>query len=333
MYTWGFRHLNREQWQFIGTIPISKAKDGRWHGLNLTYYGLFNATACTLGMVMVYVLLASVSFPLATINWIMAVTLAPCIPAAKLVARWVEKKPHTFSIGGATFVGLIATPWLMVLLDAVFKWYGAETFPVLPPLAAIAIAYCFGEGSGRLACISFGCCYGRPIEDLPPRLKRLLSPLSTSYHGATKKIIYASNIGSNRVVAIQAITAVLYTVIGLTATLLFLQGHASTALLLSVSVTQLWRFLSEFLRADFRGGGRISAYQIMALISIAYIAAATLILPNAAVPADIVHGLHLLWHPAIILACQLLWIGIFLYMGRSQVTGAHICFHVRQDRI
>jgi hypothetical protein len=40
-----------------------------------------------------------------------------------------------------------------------------------------------------------------------------------------------------------------------------------------------------------------------------------------------------MWNPSIILSCQILWIGIFLYMGRSQVIGSRISFHVRQDRI
>lgn len=49
--------------------------------------------------------------------------------------------------------------------------------------------------------------------------------------------------------------------------------------------------------------------------------------------ADIIEGLHLVWNPSIIPLCQILWIGIFLYMGRSQVTGSRITFHVRKDRI
>jgi hypothetical protein len=48
---------------------------------------------------------------------------------------------------------------------------------------------------------------------------------------------------------------------------------------------------------------------------------------------DLSIGLRLFWSPGIILVCQLLWIGIFLFMGRSQVTGARISFHVRKDRI
>jgi hypothetical protein len=35
LYTWGFRHLSEERWQFIGTIPLAKDRDGQWRGLNL----------------------------------------------------------------------------------------------------------------------------------------------------------------------------------------------------------------------------------------------------------------------------------------------------------
>jgi hypothetical protein len=56
LYAWGFRHLSREGCQFIGTIPILKGDNGQWHGLNLTYYGFFNACACTLAVGVVYLL-------------------------------------------------------------------------------------------------------------------------------------------------------------------------------------------------------------------------------------------------------------------------------------
>jgi hypothetical protein len=48
---------------------------------------------------------------------------------------------------------------------------------------------------------------------------------------------------------------------------------------------------------------------------------------------DLSQGLRILWNPGIILTCQLLWIGIFLYQGRSSVTAARITFFVRSDRI
>jgi hypothetical protein len=38
--------------------------------------------------------------------------------------------------------------------------------PIVPALAAVMIAYTFGEALGRLACISFGCCYGVSISKL-----------------------------------------------------------------------------------------------------------------------------------------------------------------------
>ena len=333
LYAWGFRHLGRERWQFIGTVPVLRDRDGHWQGLNLTYYGLFNANACTLAVVIVYVLLTASGLDLAAVHMVLGATLLFCVPAAKLVARWVEKKAHTFSIGGAVFVGLVLAPWLTAGLSRVLAHWQMAPIPVLPVMAAIAIAYALGEGSGRLACISFGCCYGRPLDQLPVGLRRWLTPLSMVFQGTTKKIAYADNLHDHPVVAIQAITAVLYSLLGLVGILLFLHGHVPAAYLTAVIGTQLWRFASEFLRADYRGGGRISAYQVMALTAVLYAVGVDLLCDAPPMAAHISQGLRLLWNPAIILLCQFIWIGIFLYMGRSQVTGARISFHVRKDRI
>jgi hypothetical protein len=64
-----------------------------------------------------------------------------------------------------------------------------------------------------------------------------------------------------------------------------------------------------------------------------YAIGAVLLLDAPDLATQVSRGLHLLWNPGVILSCQILWIGIFLYMGRSQVTGTHISFHVRIDRI
>jgi hypothetical protein len=53
---------------------------------------------------------------------------------------------------------------------------------------------------------------------------------------------------------------------------------------------------------------------------------------SSAVP-DIVEGLTNLWHPATILFLQAVWLIIFLYTGRSYVTGSTISFHIHQKRI
>lgn len=67
--------------------------------------------------------------------------------------------------------------------------------------------------------------------------------------------------------------------------------------------------------------------------AVLYAVVVSLLCDDPPMAAQISQGLRLLWNPAIILLCQFIWIGIFLYMGRSQVTGARISFHVRKDRI
>jgi hypothetical protein len=121
--------------------------------------------------------------------------------------------------------------------------------------------------------------------------------------------------------------------VGVIGILIFLEGNSHIAYLLCACVTQIWRFLSEFLRADYRSGGDISAYQKMALFATGYAVWVSTAIPETTYAADIIEGLHLMWNPSIILLCQVIWIGIFLFMGRSQVTGSRISFHVRKDRI
>ena len=84
------------------------------------------------------------------------------------------------------------------------------------------------------------------LNRLPALLGRLLAPFSVVYRGNTKKIAYAGQLNDQPVVAVQAITAVLYTVLGLSSLLLFFQGRMAAAYLLAVGGTQVWRFLSEF---------------------------------------------------------------------------------------
>jgi hypothetical protein len=75
-----------------------------------------------------------------------------------------------------------------------------------------------------------------------------------------KKISYASGLEGKQVIPIQALTCLLYVGVGLIATLLFLKGNYDVAFVSSMAVTQGWRILSEVLRADYRGNGKITAY-------------------------------------------------------------------------
>jgi hypothetical protein len=72
----------------------------------------------------------------------------------------------------------------------------------------------------------------------------------------------------------------------------------------------------------------------MGMIGIAYAIGVAFFLAHepSALP-DLSAGLKSLWSPALILFLQGIWMIIFLYTGRSTVTGATLRFHVHQDRI
>ncbi|MBN1932269.1 MAG: prolipoprotein diacylglyceryl transferase [Desulfobacterales bacterium] len=333
LYFWGFKHLPHERWQILGTIPIRKEENGQWQGLNLTYYGLINACAVTFALFITFLLLTAVGLPLKTIAFTVCGILILCVPSAKWIARLVEKKKHTFTIGGASFCGLVGAPLLLLILQPIFSYWGGVYLPVLPFVTAMAIGYAFGEGSGRLACLSFGCCYGKPIDTLPPKFQRWASYFSVVFQGETKKAAYADGLNGCRILAIQAVTSVIYSIIGLVGIYLFLHGHYKSAYLSCIFVTQIWRILSEFVRADFRGSKNISIYQYLSGIVVLSALIYSVILPEMPLPADLSQGLRNLWHPELIVLFQFLWVFIFLFTGRSEITAARISFFVRSDRI
>lgn len=330
----GIRILPGEKWQFLATIPRRKNNDGSWTGLNLTYYGAITACSYVLSVVIFYFLANSQQLSIKVIDRIIVLLLAICMPAAKFIALLVEKKKHTFSVGGASFAGIIAAPWIVLGCNAVAVHWHKTPIPPLVVLAAISIAYAFGEGFGRLACLSFGCCYGKPLSQAPAWLQKLCCHHGLIFTGKTKKVSYAHGLDGQVLIPVQGITAFLYTTAGIIGFYLYLKGFTGTALMLTLAITQGWRFLSEFLRADYRGSGRISAYQIMSLISIIYTAVIILLLPSSSPGiVDIQAALHRLWTPGFLAAIQLLWIFSFLYSGCSRVTTARVNLEVLKDRV
>ena len=333
VYIWCFKALPRERWQIICAIPIKKMVGGSWQGLNLTYYGLFNAMALCAAVTLVLILTAAAGIPFGIFATIITVLLCICLPGSRIVARWVEKKPYTFSVGAASFLGIVLGPWLALLVEAAAKPLLAISFETMAVVSALMVGYTLGEGIGRLACISFGCCYGRPMDEMPPMVQRYFSWIAFTYNGDTKKIAYAHQLGGRKVFAIQAVTAVFYSITAMVGTLLYLQGRYSWAYFFCLLVTQGWRFLSEFLRSDYRGDRRISVYQIMSLLTIPYAVLVLLVFPSSAHGADVLAGLQVLWNPAAILFLQVLWITMFVRTGRSQVTGSALSFHVHRHLI
>jgi hypothetical protein len=330
----GIRYLPDERWQFIATFPVKKDDNNLWKGINLTYYGLIIACAQTLALCIFIMLMGSIGASLVNIV-LLGVTLTGfCVIAAKIFARIIEKKMHTFTVGGASFFGMIIAPLTVLLVNRVSAVSGDPLMFMLPFLAASAISYAFGEGFGRLACISFGCCYGKSVNAAGPLMEKLFSKCSSTFSGKTKKIAYEAGLDGCKVIPIQAMTSIIFVAVGIISIYLFLSARYAAAYGFTMLATQGWRFISETLRADFRGKGKFSAYQIMALLSCLYAILLAAFLPESGMNApDVSRGLNCLWNPAVIIPVQMLWVAMFIYFGRSRVTGSTISLFVDREKI
>lgn len=330
---WGFKNLPGERWQMLAVVPLKKDGDDSWQGSNLTYYGFFIATSQLIALTLLLILLGAMGLSLPGTILAILLILACCVPAARLIAILVEKKHHTFTIGGASFVGILLAPWALQFSSSVLN-LGESRLPVIPVLAAMSIAYTLGEGLGRLGCISYGCCYGKQLKECNRMLQWLFGRINFIFYGATKKVAYEAQLAGEKLIPIQAITCVLYTLGALIGSYLFLVGMFTAALIFTIALTQLWRILSETLRADFRGFGNISMYQKMGMMSVLYILGVVFFV-HAAPYADpeIIDGIGVLWNPAIILGLQFLWLVFFVTFGRSTVTTSTISFALIRKHI
>lgn len=333
LFYWAFRNLPAEHWQILATVPFKQRDDGTWSGVNLTYYGFFNASACVFSCVTVFTLMGSVGVPVRTTFSVVVLLFLICVPAAKIVARIVERKSSTFTIGGASFVGIVLLPWIVEAFNSFAAGPFGLTVPATQMLAAVAIAYAFGEGFGRLACISFGCCYGKLLWQAPLPLQKIPRRYCFIFRGETKKVAYEGDLIERPLIPIQAATAIISTLAGLGGTFFFLTSHWTTAMVLPLAVTQIWRVFSETLRADYRGGGRISAYQLLAIAALVYALGWAAVLESVPAAPNVLTGLRALASTPLLLFLEILWIAIFFYMGRSSVTAARLSFHVVRENI
>lgn len=334
LLAWAFRELPAEKWQFVASIPLHRHEDGHWTGLNLTFYGLLTALGYMVAIAFMIVMCASVQVALSPLIGLIAVLLIALVPSSRWVAVLVEGKQHTFTVAGAVFVASLICPVAVLLCNRGLEYFGANPMPTLPILAAMAISYTFGEGIGRIACISFGCCYGKPVSETSGIWRLLFTRLHFVFEGSTKKIAYEGNLHGVPVIPIQAITSALYVVSAVAGFWIFMYGWYTTALISTLAISQLWRLYSELLRADFRGGKTISPYQWMAiatlLIGIAYglyFRGSYHNLP------DLERGLSSIWAPGPLMLLQLIGFTIFFYTGRSEVTESQMQIRVCHERI
>jgi hypothetical protein len=330
IYTLSFKYLTRERWQIFAAVPLKRIEGTKWKGVNITYYGIFTATGFVLGL-SIFIIMAG-SDPEGPAGMLVALLLLLLlfVPSAKIMAIIVEGKKHTLTVGGASFVMIIASPVIAAGVNF-FTGFNVNTAAFL---AVLLTAYAFGESFGRLACISFGCCYGRPVESMSPAFRKIFSRMNFVFYGETKKISYHDNLDEVEVVPIQGITAVIYGITGIICLVLYYTGYTIGVFFIALCITQLWRFLSEFLRADYRGSGKISAYQIMSIITIPYFIMYFYIagLERGYLP-DLYNGISFIWNPLIIIILQIMWAGALLYTGRSSVTESEIKFSVVNENI
>ena len=305
-----------------------------WHGLNLTYYGFFSATGTAFGFAIMLLLLASVGMPVSLSFSLALFVLLVCVPASRLVAARCERKRNTFTVAGAAFVATIVFPLVLVIARPLVARLLHHEILLLPTFAATAIAYVLGESIGRLACLSFGCCSGMPLREASPSIARIFRKHNLVVSGPTKKASYASGLAGEPLIPVQAITSVVFAIAGIAGVGLFLAQQFRLAALVPVLASWGWRACSECLRADYRGTSRISAYQVMAIVSAAYLGSFLLLTPSGAtVTPDLVAGFEQICSAAVILLVQFFWICLFLYYGRSSVTASTVSFHVVADRI
>lgn len=308
---------------------------GEWKGVALTFYGMFIALSVAISALLFFMMMGSLGIGSLATSIFSSVIILSCLTFSRIMAKVIEKKHNTLTIGGASFAAIILIPVFVVLINFLFSRNLIDfSFPVIPTLAAISISYTFGEGIGRLACISFGCCYGPKLAHCNSYVQKLFARHYFSFSEETRKISYASSLGPAPVLPIQAVTSTLYIFSGLAALYMWFSNLQYLALVLSIWVTQGWRFLSEFLRADFRGESKISAYQIMALVAIAYIMVLVRIIPSESdITVDLAGGIKSCLDPLVIFVVQFLSIVVFLFTGISSVIGSKMTFFIYRERV
>lgn len=331
LLVFALKYLPQERWQIIAAMPVRRMEDRGWTGINFTYYGFILSTAVVAATSMFMILMLSIGIGMPKTALVAILGLGIGIPAAKIMARVVEKKKHTLTVGGAFFAGLLALPPALTACNS----FLAAPIPIIPSLAAIMTCYALGEGLGRLACVSFGCCYGKPLHYCHPFFQFLFKRWALIFHGRTKKASYEGKLEGVPLVPIQAISSIVNGLLFLIGTALFMQGLYLAAFIVCLIGTQLWRIVSEFFRADFRGQAQVlSWYQVMSLAAVVAAAGSILILPSDHMQAvHLVRGFRLIWDPFTLLVLQSLWVAVFLYTGKSMVTGATLQFYVNHQLV
>ena len=154
-------------------------------GVNLTYYGVLSANAYLVAVAMMLVLFGAIRVDIKATFALVFIMMAFCLPMARIIAMIVEKKHIRELWGGAVFAGTLVAPLAISLVNRIMG--PAISIPIMPAMAALAISYSYGEGMGRLACISFGCCYGKQLSQCTAFLQTSLGSATLFFLGRSRR--------------------------------------------------------------------------------------------------------------------------------------------------
>jgi hypothetical protein len=327
---WGFKHLPEERWQFFAVLPTARTEGG-WQGVNITYYGIISALAYCFAISLFIFLCGAAKQSAVLVALFVAGLLVVAIPSSKFIARWVEGSAATFTVSGALFTTCLISPAVFYVVNAIGSLWNLSALHAPSVVAAATISYCLGEAIGRLGCLSFGCCYGKPLSQAGPIEQLIYSRTATTYRGALKKIAVP-------VIAVQSVASVVLFTLCLVGLWLFWAQFFASALLVTLGGSQAWRVYSESLRADDRGEATgqsgFTMYQWMATLTfVLTVTVAWLFAGTQPTPLNAHGGFEALFRTEVVLAVQLIFFAIIWFMGRSTVTGAHLKMTLFRDRL
>lgn len=319
---WGLKNFSKDEFQFFCAIPYKKIEENTYDGINITFYGIISALSCSASVFLFLILIKFLNFPIKLAYFILITIFLTGLFASKALAYLIEKRKNTLTIGGATFVtGIISVPLIYFFI----KSFNVNETYFFPVLSSLATSYTFGEGLGRLACISFGCCYGKPAERYP----YLPNFLKIKFLSHTRKAVYDSNYKNLELINIQGIVVCLFTLLSLVSFILIMLEKYEIAFITSFTIPATIRFFSEFFRDDNRGfSHKISLYQFFSILLVIYSILVLYLFNPLEVKISLIHKIYFSNLDLIFLVIT--FIMTLLHSGISKVTGSEIKFILKR---
>ena len=217
---WGFKHLPGERWQ---TLVVGTIKDGddHWLGSNLTYYGFFIATSQLIALTLLLILLGAMGLSLPGTILAILLILACCIPAARLIAIR-SRKSATPLLLGSLLCRHPASTMAIQFSSPYSTWVNPTTSH--SRLGGYVHSLYPGRRAWQARLHQLWLLLWQTAQRVQQVLQSLFTRINFIFYGATKKVAYEGRLAGEKLIPIQAITCVLYTLGALIGSYLFLIG-------------------------------------------------------------------------------------------------------------